>query len=59
MTAVDLFSLLVPVTFLAFLVIESLFKTGRPWPKIRWWVGAGILERDGLLPRERSSSLGR
>jgi hypothetical protein len=28
-------------------------------PRIRWWVGAGILERDGLLLRERSSSLGR
>ena len=32
MTAVDLFTLLVPVTFLAFLVMESLFRTGRPWP---------------------------
>ncbi len=43
MTAVDVFSLLVPVTFFVFLAIESLFKTGRPWPKIRWWRVKGIL----------------
>ena len=42
MTAVDVFSLLIPVTFLVMLAIESLFRTGRPWPKIPWWRTTGI-----------------
>ena len=43
MTAEDVFSLLIPVTFFVMLAIESLFKTGRPWPKIPWWRTMGIV----------------
>ena len=42
MTAEDFFSLLVPVTFIVMLAIESLFRTGRPWPEIPWWRMKGI-----------------
>ena len=42
MTAEDFFSLLTPVTFFVMLAVESLFKTGRPWPKIPWWRMKGI-----------------
>jgi sterol desaturase/sphingolipid hydroxylase (fatty acid hydroxylase superfamily) len=41
-TAEEIFSLLVPITFFLFLAIESLFGTGRPWPKIRWWRLTGV-----------------
>ena len=43
MTAEDVFGLLVPVTFLTFLGVEIVFRTGRPWPKVRWWRSTGIL----------------
>ena len=43
MTMEDVFTLLVPVTFFAFLAIEALFRTGRPWPKIRWWRVTGVV----------------
>src|SRR5262249_7346800 len=42
MAAEDIFSLLIPVTFVLLLAIESLFRTGRPWPKIPWWRSIGI-----------------
>jgi sterol desaturase/sphingolipid hydroxylase (fatty acid hydroxylase superfamily) len=42
MAAEDVFALLIPVTFIVFLTVESLFKTGRPWPKIRWWRLTGV-----------------
>ena len=42
MAAEDVFALLIPVTFLVFLSVESLFRTGRPWPKIRWWRLTGV-----------------
>lgn len=43
MSAEDFFTLLVPVTFFVFLMVEAIFKTGRPWPEIGWWKSKGIL----------------
>jgi sterol desaturase/sphingolipid hydroxylase (fatty acid hydroxylase superfamily) len=36
------FTLLIPATFFVMLAIESLFRTGRPWPDIPWWRMKGI-----------------
>jgi sterol desaturase/sphingolipid hydroxylase (fatty acid hydroxylase superfamily) len=42
MSAEDVFTLLIPVTFFAMLAIEALFRTGRGWPRIPWWRATGV-----------------
>ncbi|MEZ5822215.1 MAG: sterol desaturase family protein [Xanthobacteraceae bacterium] len=42
MTAIDLFGLLVPVTYVVMLAIEALFPA-RQFPPIRWWRVKGFL----------------
>ncbi|MDI1263256.1 MAG: sterol desaturase family protein [bacterium] len=50
MTAIDIFGLLVPVTYLVMLGIESVFPA-RAFPPISWWrlKGFGFLTVQGLL----------
>ena len=43
MNAEDIPVLLIPVTFFAMLGTESLFGTGRPWPRIPWWRVQGVV----------------
>jgi hypothetical protein len=38
----DLVALLIPLTFLAVLAVETLGHTGRPWPAMHWWRAKGF-----------------
>jgi sterol desaturase/sphingolipid hydroxylase (fatty acid hydroxylase superfamily) len=38
----DLVALLIPLTFLAMLAVETLGHTGRPWPAMHWWRAKGF-----------------